>query len=95
MGYNSGIHNMIVFDKPTTTYKFTKKFSGINSEVHTECPKKVQIILSDDADLDELLETFQDFLIACGFALAEDEKLVIIKETENNEENENDSNLDL
>lgn len=92
---HSRIPNMIVFKDPQITYKFTKKFSGINSEVHSECPKKVQITLSEEPDLEELLETFQDFLIACGFFLAEDEKLAIIKETEEEKDlEENPKNED-
>jgi hypothetical protein len=82
---------MIIFNEPQITYKFTKKFSGIASDVHSECPKKVQITLSEEPDLEELLETFQDFLIACGFFLAEDEKVAIIKETEEEEDSEENS----
>ena len=79
---------MILFQQPTTTYKFTKKTSGISSEVHSEPPKKIQVVLSDDCDLEELLETFQDFLVACGFSLAENEFLAILKENESDEEKE-------
>jgi hypothetical protein len=81
---------MIIFNEPQITYKFTKKFSGISSDVHSECPKKVQITLSEEPDLEELLETFQDFLIACGFFLAEDEKIAIIKQIDGEEDPEED-----
>jgi hypothetical protein len=79
---------MIVFQKPTTSYKFTKKTSGISSDVHSESPKKIQIVLSEDCSLEELLETFQDFLTACGFYLAENESLAIIKMNESDREEE-------
>jgi hypothetical protein len=83
---------MIVFQQPTVSYKFTKKTSGISSEVHSEPPKKIQVTLSDDCDLEELLESFQDFLIACGFYLAENESLAIIKEIESENEEEKEEN---
>jgi hypothetical protein len=77
---------MIVFQQPTVSYKFTKKTSGTSSEVHSEPPKKIQVTLSEDCDLEELLETFRDFLVACGFSLAENEFLAILKENESDDD---------
>lgn len=87
---------MITFNSPTTKYKFTKKKSGVVSDVYNESPKKIQIVLSNEASLEDLLEAFEDFIVACGFSLRDNEKVAIIREVENEEEiQEDESDTDI
>jgi len=71
-------------------YKFTKKISG--SSITPELPGKVSIEIDGDLDLEDLLEMFENFLGACGFCLAENEHVGIIREIE---ERDNESDTEI
>ncbi len=76
---------MISISEPNqVVYKFTKKISG--SSVAPELPGKISIEIKEDLDLDDLLQTFESFLIACGFGLSDSEKLAIVSTESRDEE---------
>lgn len=81
---------MIIREEPEFRYKFIQKSSAVDSLVDPLPGKKVKVILEGEPSLENLLETFQDFLVACGFYLAENESLAIIKHT--NAESEEEDN---
>lgn len=91
MGDHTKTLIMISLKPPLISYKFLKKCSDSCSEPS----KKIEMVIYEDANLEQLIETFESFLLACGFYLAEDEKIAIIKETssEDNLNDECDSNL--
>lgn len=82
---------MISLKPPTISYKFVKKCSDTRSEPS----KKIQMVIYEDANLEQLIETFENFLLACGFFLAEDEKVAIIKETSTEENPDDECNSDF
>jgi hypothetical protein len=76
---------MISLSEPNQViYKFTKKISG--SSLAPELPGKVSIEIKEDLDLEDLLETFENFLVACGFTLNESERVAIVSTIERDED---------
>lgn len=76
---------MISLSEPNqVVYKFTKKISG--SSITPELPGKVSIEIKDDLDLEDLLGTFESFLVACGFELNEGERVAIVSTIERDED---------
>jgi len=82
---------MISLKPPLISYKFLKKCSDSRSEPS----KKIEMIIYEDANLEQLIETFESFLLASGFYLAEDEKLAIIKESSSEDNLNDECNTDL
>ena len=76
----------------TNQYIFTMiETSESSSDVEPFITKKVEISIADNPALDEILASFEDFLLANGFRLNENESLAIVKQIEENPENENES----
>ena len=76
---------MISMSEPNeVTYKFIKKVTG--SSVTPELPGKISIELKEDLDLEDLLGMFESFLVACGFALQDGEKVAIVTTEERDED---------
>jgi len=85
---------MIIREEPTTVYKFIKEESEVVSEISPLPGEKIEISLSGEADLENILETFEKFLIASGFYLAQNESVGIIREIEKRDiEDENDTEI--
>ena len=85
---------MILREDPTTTYKFIKEDSEVVSDISPLPGERVEISLSGEPDLENVLESFERFLIASGFHLAENESIGIIREIETRDpENESDTEI--
>jgi len=85
---------MIIREEPTSSYKFIKDVSEVVSEIAHLPGEKVEISLSGEPDLEDLLETFEKFLIASGFYLAQNESVGIIREVEERDsEDESDTEI--
>jgi hypothetical protein len=85
---------MILREDPTTTYKFIKEDSEVISDISPLPGERVEIALTGEPDLDNVLEAFERFLIASGFHLAMNESIGIIREIETrDQENEGDSEI--
>ena len=80
---------MIIQKQPEVYYKFIKENQGIDGIVSIP-PKKVEITLGDEVSLEDLLETFQEFLVASGFVLGDNESVAIIRETTEERDQEED-----
>jgi hypothetical protein len=85
---------MIIQKQPEVCYKFIKENRGADGIV-TVPPKKIEITLNDEVDLECLLETFQEFLIASGFVLNHDEIIAIVKETSEEREDEDEGDSEI
>ena len=83
---------MIIRNNPTTTFKFVKEVSEVVSEIESLPGEKIEISLSGESDLENLLEAFERFLAASGFYLAENESVGIIREIE---ERDDESDTDI
>ena len=76
----------------TNQYTFTMiETSESSSDMEPFVIKKVEISIADNPALDEILASFEDFLLANGFRLNENESLAIVKQIEEKPENENES----
>jgi hypothetical protein len=85
---------MILREDPTTTYKFIKEDSEVISDISPLPGERVEISLTGEPDLENVLEVFERFLIASGFHLAENESIGIIREIETRDpENESDTEI--
>jgi hypothetical protein len=85
---------MILREDPTTTYKFIKEDSEVISDISPLPGERVEISLTGEPDLENVLEAFERFLIASGFHLAENESIGIIREIETRDpENESDTEI--
>lgn len=85
---------MIIRNEPDVYYKFIKEDAG--SEGIAAMPsKRIEITLADDVSLEDLLETFQEFIIASGFHLAPNECVAIIRETEQERDTEDESDSEI
>jgi hypothetical protein len=83
---------MIVREEPHLLYKFIKETTECVSEVDPIPGKRVEICLNGQASLEDLLESFEEFLFICGFYLAENESVGIIREIEERD-NEGDTEI--
>lgn len=61
--------------KTDGSYSFIKRRNESNKYDTTD----VRITVERSADRNELLQAFKEFLLACGFSIAQDEELDIIK----------------
>lgn len=86
---------MIIQNNNSIHYKFIKEVSGSSFMGNEISPKKIEFTISDETSLEDLLETFRDFVVASGFFLEESENICIVKEQSEEENTEDEGTTDF